>query len=212
MEGTSPYSRLVKHLLTTPQGMEELIKQAFLHVDVIGPHVHEGHYDLVGPDGEIILPQVWETMIQPDWLITMHMWPMPETPPPPPEPKHHNMMDMNHMFPPPPPDGAHFLAHHLPLKKKTTKDKVKQKGVNHGHVVNVPPPPGHHGGGGMMAPPPPPPPPPGAGGQHGHAHMGPPPPPPAVVVMPGGSKPSRKKSAPPPFFRWAAGPSKTKKK
>jgi hypothetical protein len=59
-------------------GMEELIKQTFLHVDVIGPHVHEGHYDLVGPDREIILPQVWETMVQPDWTITMHMWPMPE--------------------------------------------------------------------------------------------------------------------------------------
>jgi hypothetical protein len=63
--------------------MEELIKQAFLHVDVIGPHVHEGHYDLVGPDGEIILPQVWETMIQPDWAVTMHMWPLPEPPPSP---------------------------------------------------------------------------------------------------------------------------------
>jgi hypothetical protein len=24
------------------------------------------------------LPQVWETMIEPDWSITMHMWPMPE--------------------------------------------------------------------------------------------------------------------------------------
>lgn len=60
--------------------MEELIKQAFLHVDIIGPHVHQGRYDLIGPDGEIILPQVWEMMIQPDWLITMHMWPMPEPP------------------------------------------------------------------------------------------------------------------------------------
>jgi hypothetical protein len=62
------------------QGMEELIKQAFLHVDVLGEHVREGHYDLVGPDGEIILPQVWETMVQADWTITMHMWPLPEPP------------------------------------------------------------------------------------------------------------------------------------
>lgn len=66
--------------------MEDLIRQAFLHVEVIGPHVAEGHYDLVGPNGEIILPQVWETMIEPDWVITMHMWPMPEPPPPPPPP------------------------------------------------------------------------------------------------------------------------------
>ncbi|KAF2142206.1 uncharacterized protein K452DRAFT_194906, partial [Aplosporella prunicola CBS 121167] len=50
---------------TWKQGMEDLIKQAFLHVDVIGREVHEGHYDLVGPDGEIILPQIWETVIQP---------------------------------------------------------------------------------------------------------------------------------------------------
>lgn len=70
--------------------MEELIRQAFLHVEVIGPHVAEGHYDLVGPNGDIILPQVWETVIEPDWTITMHMWPIPEKPktpdPPPPPP------------------------------------------------------------------------------------------------------------------------------
>ncbi|TKA26324.1 hypothetical protein B0A50_05103 [Salinomyces thailandicus] len=68
------------HLCKTYKGMEGLIRQAFLHVDVIGEHVHHGHYDLTGPDGEIILPQVWDTMIQPDWEITMHMWPMPEPP------------------------------------------------------------------------------------------------------------------------------------
>ena len=60
--------------------MDELIKQAFLHVDVIGPHVQEGHYDLIGPNGEIILPTVWEKVVQPDWAITMHMWPMDKTP------------------------------------------------------------------------------------------------------------------------------------
>ncbi|EME39209.1 hypothetical protein DOTSEDRAFT_97837, partial [Dothistroma septosporum NZE10] len=47
------------------KGMESLIKQAFLHVDVIGDHVHQGHYDLTGPDGEIILPQVWDIVVQP---------------------------------------------------------------------------------------------------------------------------------------------------
>ena len=62
------------------QGMEELIKQAFLHVEVIGPHVQEGHYDLIGPNGEIILPSVWEKVVQPDWAITMHIWPMDKNP------------------------------------------------------------------------------------------------------------------------------------
>jgi hypothetical protein len=60
--------------------MEELIKNAFLHIEVIGPHVAEGHYDLVDPNGYIILPQVWDTVIEPGWTITMHMWPIPEKP------------------------------------------------------------------------------------------------------------------------------------
>lgn len=60
--------------------MEDFIRQAFIHVDVIGPHVQKGHYDLIGPNGEIILPQVWETVVESDMFITMHMWPMPERP------------------------------------------------------------------------------------------------------------------------------------
>jgi hypothetical protein len=70
--------------------MTRLIKQAFLHVDVIGQHVQEGHYDLM-VDGEVILPQVWEAMVQPGWEVSMHMWPIPglekdRVPPPPPPP------------------------------------------------------------------------------------------------------------------------------
>jgi hypothetical protein len=67
--------------------MEDLIRQAFLHVEVLGPHVHEGHYDLVGPKGEVILPQTWETVVEPDWAVTMQMWPWPEMLPQPEEPK-----------------------------------------------------------------------------------------------------------------------------
>jgi len=63
------------------QGMEYLIKEAFVHVEGIGGHVAEGHYDLLGPQGEIILPHVWETVVEPDWAITMHMWPMAEEKP-----------------------------------------------------------------------------------------------------------------------------------
>jgi hypothetical protein len=67
--------------------MEELIRQAFVHVEDIGPHVLDGHYDLFGPNGDILLPQVWERMIEPDWVVTMQMWPMPEPPPAPPAPE-----------------------------------------------------------------------------------------------------------------------------
>ncbi|KAM7212468.1 hypothetical protein V8F06_012155 [Rhypophila decipiens] len=73
-------------------GMEELIKQAFLHVDVIGPHVQQGHYDLMGPDGTIILPQCWEMLVRPGMAISMAIWPM-EKPP------------LRHQRHPPPPPG-----------------------------------------------------------------------------------------------------------
>jgi hypothetical protein len=64
------------------KGMEGLIRQAFVHVDVLGQHVMEGHYDLMGPDGEIILPQVWDATVKPDWDVSMHMWPISELKPP----------------------------------------------------------------------------------------------------------------------------------
>ncbi|KFY78246.1 hypothetical protein V499_02537 [Pseudogymnoascus sp. VKM F-103] len=73
------------HLARTWKGMEDIIKQAFLDVDVIGPHVIERRYDLIGPSGEIILPQAWEDIVEPDMAITMHMWPMPEPEPEPPK-------------------------------------------------------------------------------------------------------------------------------
>ena len=60
--------------------MEYLIKEAFLHVETYGPHVANGEYDLVGPQGEIIMKHVWEIVIQPGWEISMHMWPIPEPP------------------------------------------------------------------------------------------------------------------------------------
>lgn len=55
--------------------MEELINQAFAHIDEVGPHVRAGHYDIEGPEGELILKNIWHTTIQPGWQITMKMWP-----------------------------------------------------------------------------------------------------------------------------------------
>src|SRR5688572_21989479 len=63
--------------------MEELILQAFLQVETLGPHVRQGRYDLTGPDGEIILPSVWDKVIQPDWQIGMAMWPIEDATPAP---------------------------------------------------------------------------------------------------------------------------------
>jgi hypothetical protein len=179
--------------LTVPrQGMEALIHQAFLHVDVIGQHVHEGHYDLIGPDGEIILPQVWETMVKPDWSITMHMWPIAEPPKKDPGPP-----GMHGGFPP----GFPGL---LPPGMKK-KGKVGDKSKKGGSMGPPPPPPG------MGLPPgmPPgmglPPPPPGAPGL---------PPglmPPGIMPVPNDGKAKKSNSKKKPgsmqkgFMMWAAG-------
>lgn len=68
------------HICKTWKGIEGLVNQAFLHVDVIGAYVQQGHYDLMGLDGAIILPQLWDSMVRPDMEISMHMWPIAESP------------------------------------------------------------------------------------------------------------------------------------
>ena len=48
---------------------------------MLGPLVAQGNYDLVViPDGTVILPQVWEDLAQPDWFVTMQMWPISKRP------------------------------------------------------------------------------------------------------------------------------------
>ena len=119
--------------------MEDLIKQAFLHVDVIGPHVQAGHYDLIGPNGEIILPQVWDKVVEPDWQITMQMWPMDRPGP----------IGRPGMPTGPLPAG---MAGRMPLQGGARPG---------GRPAGPPPPPSHHpgmgrpphmGGGGQMPP------------------------------------------------------------
>lgn len=75
--------------------MEALIEQAFTHVEnsELVNHVKRGHFDLIDLSGALVLPSLWETVVQPDWTVTMHMWPWPESSeipahsPPPPEPR-----------------------------------------------------------------------------------------------------------------------------
>ena len=56
--------------------------------------MQDGHYDLVGPDEEIILPKLWEASVKPNWGIKMAMWPMhnDEGVPPPPDPPEDNAL------------------------------------------------------------------------------------------------------------------------
>lgn len=61
-------------LVQTWPKMKGLITQAFEHVEPLGLMVAEDYFDMIGPDGAIISPQVWQTVIKPDWIITQHMW------------------------------------------------------------------------------------------------------------------------------------------
>ena len=83
--------------------MERIIKQMFLDIDVIGPHVRKGRYDLIDGNREIILPLVWDHVIKPDMSITMHMWPLgrlPLRPQPPSRPRFTTTTTSGHIPPP----------------------------------------------------------------------------------------------------------------
>jgi hypothetical protein len=58
--------------------MERRIKDS-CGVGTIDPRIEDGRYELIGPDEEIILPRDWEEMIEPGWVITIRMLPMPES-------------------------------------------------------------------------------------------------------------------------------------
>ena len=98
--------------------MEYLIKEAFLHVADLGPHVADGHYDLLGPKDEIIMPSIWESVVEPGWEITMHMWPIPEPPPGPPAGPIDEIVIVEPGLPPPPPSGKNGDGVLLPLKEQ----------------------------------------------------------------------------------------------
>jgi hypothetical protein len=66
------------HQCKTWKGMEDLIKESCTMIDDLNEHVRQGHYDLFGISGEIILPQSWERVIQPGCEIKMLMWPILE--------------------------------------------------------------------------------------------------------------------------------------
>ena len=103
--------------------MEGLINQAFAHIDGVGDHVMAGRYDLIGPDKEIIMPNYWESTIEPDMNITMMLWPIPEPKkeeeviPPPPDMDPDMILNLDEiMNPPRNKRGMRNCSHHL-LKK-----------------------------------------------------------------------------------------------
>ncbi|RYO93062.1 hypothetical protein DL764_008034 [Monosporascus ibericus] len=58
------------HLSQTWEGLEELIKEAFVRRPFTRRRVVAGQYDIIGPAGEIILPSVWKDFVEPGWEVT----------------------------------------------------------------------------------------------------------------------------------------------
>ncbi|KAK3368447.1 hypothetical protein B0H63DRAFT_76313 [Podospora didyma] len=63
------------NLVKTWAGMEEMIRSAHVHIERIGSLVSDGHYDIIDPNGDIILPWLWERVVQPGWQVSMQLWP-----------------------------------------------------------------------------------------------------------------------------------------
>ena len=57
------------------QDMSKLIQQSFAHRDASeGRDIIDGRYDLLGPDGGIVLQSLWESLVSTGWQVTMKLW------------------------------------------------------------------------------------------------------------------------------------------
>ncbi|KAL8938553.1 MAG: hypothetical protein Q9211_003158 [Gyalolechia sp. 1 TL-2023] len=112
------------------EGMHNLICNAFRNVEEHRPHVSEKRYDLVDSSGNVILPLIWEDVIEPGWSISMHMWPIEESP----GPAHvSSIQDITEVrgAPVPPP---------LPPPEASPTRKKREIMVDRGEAVEVLPP------------------------------------------------------------------------
>ncbi|KXJ91035.1 hypothetical protein Micbo1qcDRAFT_163761 [Microdochium bolleyi] len=199
----------------TWEGMRTLINSCFIHVDILGPHVMNGHYDLFTtvsfsmdnkssgasfgfPDAEtssagqaqadppaqstatdtasnapaspaataispappstnvVILPEVWDMLIEPGMFVTQGMWPMQNvTHPPPPPPHPPGTMPGWHGVMPHPPGGRGGVVGGGGGRGRGRGRGGMGGGVGRGGAGLPPPPPPP--GPWMMPPPPPPP-------------------------------------------------------
>lgn len=104
-----------------------MICDAFLHVEVLEPHVKESHYDLIDPSGNIILPSIWEDVIEPGWTISMHMWPIEKSPGPAHVPSIHETTEVREVPVPSPPVSRPEAS---PTRKKRDSMVYRKKAVN----------------------------------------------------------------------------------
>lgn len=54
--------------------MENLIRRSFSHVESMNSRIFKGSYDILSPTGEIVLPEIWEAVIKPGWVVELRFW------------------------------------------------------------------------------------------------------------------------------------------
>ena len=54
--------------------MESLIKRSFSHVESMESKIFKGRYDILSPTGEIILPEIWDSVVKPGWVVELRFW------------------------------------------------------------------------------------------------------------------------------------------
>ncbi|KAJ4009496.1 hypothetical protein NW752_009086 [Fusarium irregulare] len=59
------------HLIRKWKGMEQKIKEALGQHEVLGSHILNGEYDVIGPTGSIIMPNCWRFVVEPGWDVTL---------------------------------------------------------------------------------------------------------------------------------------------
>jgi Ubiquitin-like domain len=57
--------------------MQHIIEQSFLNIEGLGSRISKGEYDLVNSDGAVIIPHLWENLVEPDMLVTLQIWSLP---------------------------------------------------------------------------------------------------------------------------------------
>lgn len=54
--------------------MESLIKRSFSHVESMDSKIFRGRYDILSPAGEIVLPEIWDSVVKPGWVVELRFW------------------------------------------------------------------------------------------------------------------------------------------
>ena len=55
--------------------MDDLVKKTLLHFGV-DSYILEGHYNLLDPNGDTLIPAIWEHSVEPGWTVTMAQFPL----------------------------------------------------------------------------------------------------------------------------------------